>query len=169
MLKERGDFFSMGQDCAINAFTRFENPSLVRFGNNVRLGECFVFCGDGSINMINRAFGLKLDYVGKVDFRDNVFVGFRSIILPGVTIGPNAIVSAGSVVKADVMDGDIVAGIPARRVGRLDMTVEMLKARSAEYPWMHLIQKRANEYDSSYESELNRLRVKHFFGTDKPG
>jgi acetyltransferase-like isoleucine patch superfamily enzyme len=167
MLRERGDFYSMGRDCAINPYAQFENPALVRFGNNVRLGECHVLCSDGSVNMINRAFGLKLDYVGKVDFRDNVFIGYRAIILPGVTIGPNAIVSTGSVVRSDVAEGDIVAGVPARRVGRLDMTVAMLKAKNEQYPWKHLIERRANEYDRSFESELTRLRVKYFFGGDK--
>ena len=42
--------------------------------------------------------GVKLDAVGKIDIRDNVFVGYGAIILRGVTIGPNAIVAAGAVV-----------------------------------------------------------------------
>ena len=43
-----------------------------------------------------------LDNVGKIDIRDNVYIGYGAIILPGVTIGPNAIVSAGSVVRSNV-------------------------------------------------------------------
>ena len=46
---------------------------------------------------------------------DNVWVGQRSIIYPGVTIGEGAVVSAGSVVMNDVAAGTIVAGNPARR------------------------------------------------------
>jgi acetyltransferase-like isoleucine patch superfamily enzyme len=49
--------------------------------------------------MINRAFGLRLDNVGKVDICDNAYIGFGATILPDVKIGPNAIVSAGSVVR----------------------------------------------------------------------
>ncbi|MEQ1883065.1 MAG: glycosyl transferase family 2, partial [Burkholderiales bacterium] len=48
------------------------------------------------------AFGLRLDSVGKVGIRGNVYIGYGAIILPSVTIGPNAIVSAGSVVRSDV-------------------------------------------------------------------
>lgn len=44
----------------------------------------------------------------------NCFIGGRTMILPGVTIGDHCIVGAGSVVVRDVPDGSIVAGNPAR-------------------------------------------------------
>lgn len=169
MRKARGDFHSMGEFCSINPFATLEGGPLIRFGNNVRLASCYVSCHDGSVNMINRAYGLRLDNVGKIDFRDNVFIGFGAIILPGVTIGPNAIVSAGSVVRADVGEGDIVSGVPAKRVGRLDMTVAMLKAKNETFPWKALIDQRASDYDASLEPELMRQRAKFFWGEKKPG
>jgi maltose O-acetyltransferase len=52
-----------------------------------------------------------------VTIEDYVFIGPRSIILPGVTIGKGAIVAAGAVVTKDVAPGCIVAGIPARPIG----------------------------------------------------
>ena len=42
------------------------------------------------------------------------FVGLRAIILPGVTLGKNAVVGAGAVVTRDVADGKTVVGNPAR-------------------------------------------------------
>jgi hypothetical protein len=83
-----------------------------------------------------------------------------------VTIGPNAIVSAGSVVRSDVGEGDVVAGVPAKRVGRLELSVEMLKARNQKYPWRHLIEARAGDYQETMEAELIRRRVAYFYGTD---
>jgi acetyltransferase-like isoleucine patch superfamily enzyme len=166
MRKARGDFQAIGEHCSISPHAIIEGAKLVKFGNNVRLATCHVFCNEGAVNMINRAYGLHLDYYGKVEFRDNVFVGHGVIILPGVTIGPNAIVSAGSVVRSDVAEGDIVAGVPAKRVGRLDMTVAMLKSKCATFPWMDLIQKRGSEYDAAMEPELMRLRIRHFYGPD---
>ena len=47
---------------------------------------------------------------------DDAWLGFNSIVLKGVTIGPRAIVAAGSVVTEDVPAGCVVAGNPARVV-----------------------------------------------------
>jgi maltose O-acetyltransferase len=49
-----------------------------------------------------------------VDIGARVFIGARSVILPGVTIGDDAIVGAGSIVRHDVEPGVVVAGNPAR-------------------------------------------------------
>jgi acetyltransferase-like isoleucine patch superfamily enzyme len=49
-----------------------------------------------------------------------VFLGFRAIIKPGVTIGDNAYVGAGSVVTEDVPARTVVVGDPARAVRRYD-------------------------------------------------
>ena len=164
MLRERGDFFAMGEDCCIDPHANIQDRAYIRLGNNVRLSSCAVFGHDGAVNMINRAYGLKLDSVGKVDILDNVYIGYGAIILPGVTIGPNAIVSVGAVVRSDVAEGDVVAGAPARRVGRLDMSVEILKAKNRQFPWLPLIESRASEFDPSVEGELVRMRVKYFYG-----
>ena len=48
--------------------------------------------------------------------KDNCFIGARSIIMPGVTIGTNAIVGAGSVVTKDVKADTIVGGNPAKKI-----------------------------------------------------
>ncbi len=53
----------------------------------------------------------------KVTIEDYVFIGPRSIILPGVTIGRGAIIAAGSVVTKDVESMKIVAGVPAKEIG----------------------------------------------------
>ena len=50
----------------------------------------------------------------------NVFIGARSIMLKGVTIGDGAVVGAGSVVTKDVPANTIVAGNPARVIKTID-------------------------------------------------
>ncbi len=50
--------------------------------------------------------------------QDDVWIGERAIILPGVTIGRGAIVGAGAVVTNDVPDYAVVAGNPAKVVRR---------------------------------------------------
>ncbi|MDQ0222639.1 sugar O-acetyltransferase [Streptococcus moroccensis] len=49
-----------------------------------------------------------------VHIKKNAWIGAGATILPGITIGENAIVSAGAVVTKDVPENTIVAGIPAR-------------------------------------------------------
>jgi acetyltransferase-like isoleucine patch superfamily enzyme len=53
---------------------------------------------------------------------NNVWIGGRAVIYPGVTIGEGSIVSAAAVVAADVAPYSIVAGNPARRIGLLTST-----------------------------------------------
>ncbi len=53
-----------------------------------------------------------------VEIGDDVWIGAQAIILPGVTIGDRSIVGAGAVVTKDVPLGAIVAGNPARVIGR---------------------------------------------------
>lgn len=50
----------------------------------------------------------------KVVIRDDVWIGTRAIILPGVTIGKGAVIGAGAVVTKDVPDYAIVGGVPAK-------------------------------------------------------
>jgi len=52
----------------------------------------------------------------KVVIEDYVFIGPRSIILPGITIGRGAIIAAGSVVTKDVPAMKIFAGVPAKEI-----------------------------------------------------
>ncbi len=164
-LKKYGKLYAIGENCSILTSCNITDPHYVRLGNNVRLSTCTLIGHDGSVNMLNRAFGLKLDSVGKIDIKDNVFVGYHAIIMPNVTIGPNAIVAAGAVVTKDVPPNTIVGGVPAKPIGTVDAYVERLKARNDEFPWAELIKQRKGEYDPKIEPELKRLRQKYFYET----
>lgn len=56
-------------------------------------------------------------YEAPVSIGDDVWVGCRVIVMPGVTIGDHAIVGAGAVVTRDVAAHSIVGGVPARVIG----------------------------------------------------
>lgn len=68
-------------------------------------------------------------YYGCIEIMDNVFIGCNTVILPDVRIGPNAVVAAGSVITNDVPPGTIVAGVPAKVIGKFD---ELHKKRIRE-------------------------------------
>jgi len=66
----------------------------------------------------------------KVVIEDDVWVGYRAIIMSGVHIGFGSIVAAGSVVTKDVEPMSIYAGVPARKVGeRFDSLDGMVQHR----------------------------------------
>jgi len=53
-----------------------------------------------------------------VTLGNDIWIGMRAMILPGVTIGDGAIVAAGAVVTKDVAPYAIVGGVPAKTIGR---------------------------------------------------
>ena len=53
---------------------------------------------------------------GKIHIKQNAWIGAGSIILPGVTIGENAVVAAGAVVTRDVPASTAAAGVPAKTI-----------------------------------------------------
>jgi maltose O-acetyltransferase len=61
---------------------------------------------------------------GPVVIGPRVWIGFRAIVLPNVTIGEGAVVGAGAVVTRDVEAYAIVAGAPARVIGRRNRDLE---------------------------------------------
>jgi putative colanic acid biosynthesis acetyltransferase WcaF len=56
--------------------------------------------------------------VGRIEVGADAFVGARSMILPGVSVGIGAVVGAGSVLTKDVPAWMVFAGNPAREIGR---------------------------------------------------
>ena len=165
-LRRHGGFVAFGEGCSISTDTVFVNPYLTRVGKHVRIAGAWISCHDGSINMINRAFGLNLDAVGPVDIGDDVFIGIGAKILPNTRIGARSIVAAGAVVSGEFPEGSVIAGVPGRRVRSIEEHVERLKSRNATYPWSDVVQNRTKENYWSLEPELKRKRVAHFFPAD---
>jgi acetyltransferase-like isoleucine patch superfamily enzyme len=51
---------------------------------------------------------------------DSSWIGFGSVVLPGVTIGRHVVVGANSVVTSDLPDYSVDVGVPARVIKKLD-------------------------------------------------
>jgi maltose O-acetyltransferase len=64
---------------------------------------------------------------GDVVIGDRVWIGYRAIIMPSVTLGEGAVVAAGAVVTKDVKPFTIVGGVPAKKIGdrNRDLTYEL--------------------------------------------
>ncbi|KJZ60643.1 acetyltransferase-like isoleucine patch superfamily enzyme [Pseudomonas sp. BT76 TE3572] len=164
-----GGLYSIGKGVWINPAANITDPSLVRLGDNVGLSCCTLFGHDGVVGMLEVRYGKKLDSVGAIDIRDNCFIGYGSIIMPRVTIGPNSIVAAGAVVIKDVPPGVVVGGNPAKVICTLEEVLAKVEERSATYPWIDLIRQRSGVYDPELEPKLIAMRSQHFFGEQPNG
>ncbi|MGH1485102.1 MAG: acyltransferase [Cellvibrionaceae bacterium] len=163
LIKHHNLFYSMGDDCSIIPDTYIGDAKYIRLGNNVRLASCVLMAHDGVINMLMKAYPVKLDAVGKIDIGDNVFVGHGAKIMRGVTIGSNSVVAAGAVVVKDVPPNSVVGGVPAKVIQSTDLLVERLLSETESLPWFDIIQKREGGYDPTLEPALYKSRIEHFF------
>lgn len=97
----------------------FLDPShcfLISIGNNVTFApNVRLIAHDASTKLF-----IGFTRIGMVQIMDNCFIGDSVIVLPGVKIGPRAIVGSGAVVTKDVMENSVVAGNPARFICTLD-------------------------------------------------
>lgn len=108
-LSAYGGKIEIGDNSYIGDRTEIHAGELVKIGNNVNIAwDCNILDRD------YHAFESESEVVKPVTICDNVWIGVRSIVLKGVTIGEGAVVAAGSVVTRDVPARCLVAGNPAK-------------------------------------------------------
>lgn len=104
----------IGEDTIVGDHAFLDGRDLLKIGNHVSIAS-FVLIYNSEHNINSEDFHATY---GKVNIEDYVYIGARVIILPGVTIGKGAVVASGAVVTKDVSPMSIVAGIPAKEIGK---------------------------------------------------
>ena len=108
-----GDGFYANVGCV------FLDTARLSFGANCLLGpSVHVYAATHPLNAADRAAGLERG--DPVTIGDDVWVGGRAVLTPGVTVGDRAAVAAGSVVVDDVPVDTLVGGNPAEPIRKLD-------------------------------------------------
>ncbi len=103
----------------------FDDLSRISLGERVVISTGARFLThDYSLTTALRAVGLPpasdIARVAPITVGNNVFIGLRSIVLPGAKIGDNVIIGAGSVVRGVVPNNSVYMGNPGRVAGRIN-------------------------------------------------
>lgn len=127
----------IGDDCIFHGLPEFgAEPYLIRIGRGVRFSANVVMIThDGGISVFRRLDPERYKNVhkfGRIDIRDNCVIGWGAIILPGVDIGPNSVIAAGSVVARSIPPGVLAAGNPAKPVMTIKQYAEWSLAASPD-------------------------------------
>ena len=132
---------TLGHDPRISPNAVFSNAERITIGARVNLGaRCHLWAGPGNGRIVIgddvlfgpevmvTAAGYRFDDGSPVTEQpmdeadihigDDVWLGTRAIVLPGVTIGAGAIIGAGALVRSDIPPHAIAVGVPARVVGQ---------------------------------------------------
>jgi len=121
---KRGVFFGSGKniqigndsDIGINCqILGIDGGGELIIGDNVMMApEVIILTVAHDISNSSGLLNTSKRKVTRVIIEDGAWIGIRSVIMPGVRIGRNAIVGAGAVVTKDVLPDTIVGGVPAK-------------------------------------------------------
>lgn len=124
---------NMGQNVHIygNPISMFgSEPWCITLGNNIHITREVLFVTHDGGTLLYRNLIPDLEITAPITIGNNVYIGVRSIIMPGIIIGSNCIIASGSVVTKNVPDNSVVGGVPAKFIKTADDYLEGIKNKS---------------------------------------
>lgn len=107
---------TVGKNVFINSNCNFQDQGGITIGDGSQIGH--------KVTLATLNHGIAPEdrgtlYPEPIVIGKNVWIGAAATVVPGVTIGDNSIIGAGSVVTKDVAPNTIVAGVPAKVIRKL--------------------------------------------------
>jgi acetyltransferase-like isoleucine patch superfamily enzyme len=153
LLRRHGS--QIGQGCFLNVKYLGTEPFLVSIGDNCYVSaEVMFMTHDPAAWAIGP--GHDQNFVNRIDIGDWCMVGARAILLPGTKLGDHCVVGAGAVVKGEFPAGSIIAGVPARVIGRLSDHAERYEKR--QLPLAHRNRKELEQLSAALLPHPKRSR-----------
>ena len=116
----------VGKNVWIGPFAILDATGGLEIGDGCEIGcNAMVFTHSTHLRCVSEG---KIGTIHKpVIIRDHVYIGSGAVILPGVTIGHNSMIGAGSVVTKDIPPSSVAMGVPARIVGKVAVREKRVK------------------------------------------
>jgi len=114
----KGNKISIGDYSGIGENSILGQDEEIRIGNNVLIGpHLMIFTQNHNFGDRNKLIREQGATRKPVIIEDDVWIGARVILLPGVTLGRGSVVAAGAVVTKSVPPFSVIGGVPARIIG----------------------------------------------------
>jgi maltose O-acetyltransferase len=142
----------IGEDVLLppSTFIDVSHCFLISIGDHCGFGpDCLILAHDAQMDEF-----LDAARLGRVILHPSCHIGARTVILPGVELGPRTIVGAGSVVSKSLPAETVCAGSPARVICSLDEYLDRHRRRLAEHDTFDYM-----KYDLSVIDEAGRRRM----------
>lgn len=114
-----GKNIHVGKNVFINCCCHFQDQGGIYIGDNVLFGSHAVLA---TINHGQNPAERGDNFPKPIHIGNKVWIGAHATILPGVTIGDNAIVAAGAVVTHNIPSNAVVGGVPAKIIKYIEET-----------------------------------------------
>ncbi|MFD2307576.1 sugar O-acetyltransferase [Enterococcus termitis] len=101
----------LGEECYLNMGCQFIDDAKIKIGNKVAFGPSVTIATVG--HPIHPEYR-RLMYGDPVTIEDNCWIGANTTICPGVTIGENSVIGAGSIVTKDIPANSVAVGNPCK-------------------------------------------------------
>jgi maltose O-acetyltransferase len=122
---EKGALFGCGGGIVIGSYSgigvnaRLNDAGGITIGDNVMMGpDVVILSQNHRFDDTRRPMRVQGFEKSPVIIEDDVWIGLRVVILPGVRIGRSSVVGAGAVVTKDLPSSSIAGGVPAKVVGK---------------------------------------------------
>lgn len=106
-----GKNITIGKNVFINSGCRFQDQGGIKIGDGALIGHNVVLA---TLNHGFKPEERSSLYPAPIVIGKNVWIGSNATVVPGITIGDNAIIAAGAVVAKDVPANTVVGGVPAK-------------------------------------------------------
>lgn len=112
-----GRNIKIGKNVFINSGCCFQDQGGIEIGDDVLIGQQVVIA---TLNHDLDPSKRKSMLPAPVKIGNRVWIGAHATVLPGVTVGDNAVVAAGAVVTRDVPSNAVAAGVPAKVIKKIE-------------------------------------------------